>query len=120
MSEIKLHEKGKAKFVLLMSEDKYEEFLLLDNTDDFNDYIIVSEQDESDIILHQEIVFNFIKEKGENFLCLGGGFIEISDTEVFAYGTSKKYNTAHRKAVSKVLSEHIKFKTLRIEMGTNY
>ncbi len=117
MSELILHKEGKAKFVLLIPRSKDEEFLLTVGIDDFNDYFIVSDPT---VLLHREIIFGFEKEKNERFICLGGGYIRVSDTEVLAFGTSKDYFTANRKIVSKILLEHVITKIVKVDMDVDY
>jgi hypothetical protein len=117
MSQLILHEEGKAKFVLLIPRSKDEEFLLKLGNGEFNDYFIVSNPTAS---LHREIIVGFEKEKKELFICLGGGYIRVSDTEILAFGTSKDYQTANRKIVSKILMEHVTTKIVKVEMDVDY
>ena len=100
--ELILHEKGKAKFVLL--EDRKSLILASDPTVEF----------------HQEILLKVSKKHGRVFKCLGGGRIDIEDNSINVYGQSLMYGQAPTDIVKHILESKIEDKNILIELGVGY
>jgi hypothetical protein len=103
MVQAKLHSTGRAKFVLLKDEDK--NFIL---------------RSDLSVKFHKEIVAKQIQETGKRFYCLGGGCIEISETEIYAYGKSMDFGIPNNDLVELVLLENSNGKNVKVEMGVGY
>jgi len=93
-----LHEKGTAKFVLLLGNDR--------------SYFLASDVSAD---LHSDIV-----EKIDCQRCLGGGRLTIKEDSVIAYGYSIGYGQAESKMVEKLLREEFPNREIIMRMGQGY
>ena len=100
--ELILHEKGKAKFVVL---------------EDFKSLILASDPTAE---YHQEILIKVSKMHGRVFKCLGGGRIEVEGDSINVYGISLMYGQAPTDIVKRILESKIEHKNILIELGVGY
>ena len=103
MIQVKLHQLGRAKFVLLRDEDK--------------NYILRSDKN---VELHKEIVAKHRSEINKKVDCLGGGRIEITEDEIYAYGLSQDFGVPNNDLVQLILLENSNGKSVKVEMGVGY
>lgn len=103
MIQVKLHSNGRAKFVLIKDEDK--------------NFIIRSD---SSVEFHREILSKQRQETNKKVSCLGGGRIEITDTEIYAYGKSMDFGIPNGDLVELILLENSNGKSVKVEMGVGY
>ena len=101
-SNLKIHESGIAKFVVLEVDDNI--FLVSDPMSKFH----------SDILLKHNI------EYGKIFKCLGGGRIDIKENSIRVYGYSVDYGTPPSEIVDKILNENIRGKRIEMMIGVGY
>lgn len=103
MVQANLHSNGRAKFVLLKDEDK--NFIL---------------RSDLSVEFHKEIVAKQRQESGKRVTCLGGGRIEISENEIYAYGESMDFGIPNNDLVELILLENSNNKAVKVEMGVGY
>lgn len=103
MNTVNLHEDGFSKFVLLKD-------------DEGNLYL----SSNPDAEFHREIVSLENKRTGKRLRCLGGGRLEISESEIYAYGYSVDFGKPPQDLVEQLLSENANGKNIRVEIGRGY
>lgn len=103
MITVKLHTIGLAKFVLLKDED--------------GNLILRSDLN---AIFHRSILTKERMETGKRFTCLGGGQIEITESQIYAFGKSKDFGTLNNNLVESILSENSNNKLVKVQMGVGF
>jgi hypothetical protein len=101
-SNLKIHEKGIAKFVVLEGDDNI---------------ILVSDPKSE---YHSDIFLKHSADNGKFFKCLGGGRIEILENSIRVYGYSIAYGPPPLEIVDKILNENIRDKKIEMMIGVGY
>jgi hypothetical protein len=101
-ANLKIHESGIAKFVLLEGDDSI---------------ILVSDPQSE---YHSDILLKYITKDGKFLKCLGGGRLDIKKDSIRVYGYSIAYGSPPSDIVNKILNENIRDKKIEMMIGVGY
>lgn len=107
MSTLKLHKSGAGKYVILENDSTKKKILVSDERAGF----------------HKEILRKVILETNEQWKCLGGGRIKITQDNIHIYGYSVDFGTPNESDVKSIIESNLdslENKSITYSIGEGY